>query len=231
MQTQSNIPYALVIGRKNGEKLLRVISHAEYINLHITHNFRLDGIPVSIVSPESRALRTAWEQVKSPIRKPHHFKVPTLYVDTTIVNGKWETMIVCGGLHDCLVHHDEMEAKIVYLTTVHAFESGIAPQRIADFIPLLVNAFADMHDHRQTLALRNKVLSRLPKLPVTVGMKLMMDNSFQAGLNALDPEAPCFVESEAIREVVQRGLFAIIDEHIEEDIDAFIEDAAHPKQK
>ena len=146
MQTQSNIPYALVIGICRGEKFLRVITHQEFTTIKTTHKYVLDGNPISIVSPESRALRQAWEQVKSPVRKPYHYTASALYADTVIANGMWESMIVCGGLHDCLVHHDEMEGKIVYLTTINAFEAGIAPSRIAQFIPMLVDAFADMHE-------------------------------------------------------------------------------------
>jgi hypothetical protein len=231
MQTQSNVPYALVIGSKNGVKFLRVITQQQLTTIKSTHDYRLDGNRISIVSPESRALQKAWEQVKSPVGKPYHYKVPALYLDTAIVNGKWESMVVCGGLHDTFVHHDEVEAKVFYLTALNAFQEGIAPHRIAEFVPVLVEALWDMHDEMQALTLRNQVVEQVSKLPVSVGMKLMMANMFQAGLNALDPEAPCYVGSKAIQEVVQRGLFAIIDEHMEEDIDAFIEDAVYPKQK
>jgi hypothetical protein len=37
-------------------------------------------------------------------------------------------------------------------------------------------------------------------------MSLMLNNTFQAGLDALDPDCPCYVQDKAIQECVYFGL-------------------------
>lgn len=223
MQPSRN-PYAMVVGRKNGEKFLRVISHADFIAMHLEHNFRLDGVPVAVVSPESRALQNAWTQAET-VQPPYHYRAGRFFVDTNILaNGKWETMLVCADLNDTFYHAHEIEAKVVCLTTINAHKSGIAHDRIAQFIPLLVEAFRSMEEQLKGLFLRNQVLTEVSSASIEIGMKLMMDNTFQAGLNVLDPDFPLFITDPAVQQVVFKGLMSIIDQYRMEDALSDMED-------
>lgn len=53
---------------------------------------------------------------------------------------------------------------------------------------------------------RNVVMMRLGSQPMDVQLRLLMNNNFQAGLDAIDPDAPCFVKDQAIQNVIIVGL-------------------------
>ena len=45
---------------------------------------------------------------------------------------------------------------------------------------------------------RNKIIQLLERLDARARVALLLDNQFQAGLDALDPDCPCYVWDEAI---------------------------------
>jgi hypothetical protein len=53
---------------------------------------------------------------------------------------------------------------------------------------------------------RNKIIELLGTLQMEKRLALLMSNTFQAGLDALDPFCPCFVRDRAIQECVYLGL-------------------------
>ena len=53
---------------------------------------------------------------------------------------------------------------------------------------------------------RNQIIMFMQGLPLIKRAMLLGDNSFQAGLDALDPDCPCFVRDNGIRECVFLGL-------------------------
>ena len=53
---------------------------------------------------------------------------------------------------------------------------------------------------------RTEALLRMRTLPAMGQVALLMDNEFQAGLDALDPDLPCYVEDRAIQACVFYGL-------------------------
>jgi hypothetical protein len=62
---------------------------------------------------------------------------------------------------------------------------------------------------------RNKVISMMAKLDMRARMSLLCDNQFQAGLNALDPDCPCYMQDEAIQGIIFYGLVYKINLQIE----------------
>lgn len=67
--------------------------------------------------------------------------------------------------------------------------------------------------------LRSKLLCQQEDVfeadPLTA-VKLMSNNLFQAALNALDPDAPCFVEDAAIQEVIYLGARQLVSQALGE---------------
>jgi hypothetical protein len=53
---------------------------------------------------------------------------------------------------------------------------------------------------------RNEIIRMLGKLDVNKHLALLSSNTFQAGLDALDPDCPCFVQDRAIQECIYLGL-------------------------
>jgi len=58
---------------------------------------------------------------------------------------------------------------------------------------------------------RNAVVQAACKSSPAVFMALMESNTFQAGLDALDPECPCYVKDKGIAQCVYLGLMSMID--------------------
>ena len=58
---------------------------------------------------------------------------------------------------------------------------------------------------------RNNVLVKLRQSGFDVYQALMQNNNFQAGLDALDPECPCYVQDKGIAHCIYRGLLSMID--------------------
>jgi hypothetical protein len=53
---------------------------------------------------------------------------------------------------------------------------------------------------------RIKIIELLGTLQMQQRIDLLMSNTFQAGLDALDPNCPCYVRDRAIQECVYLGL-------------------------
>lgn len=53
---------------------------------------------------------------------------------------------------------------------------------------------------------RNVIMMRLGDQPAHAQLRLLMSNDFQAGLDALDPDCPCYVQDRAIQECIYLGL-------------------------
>lgn len=53
---------------------------------------------------------------------------------------------------------------------------------------------------------RNEIIKMLPMLDMSKHLALLSSNTFQAGLDALDPDCPCFVQDRAIQECIYLGL-------------------------
>jgi hypothetical protein len=53
---------------------------------------------------------------------------------------------------------------------------------------------------------RNEIIKMLGKLGPEKHLALLSSNTFQAGLDALDPDCPCFVRDRAIQECIYLGL-------------------------
>ena len=53
---------------------------------------------------------------------------------------------------------------------------------------------------------RNEIIKLLGGLEMEKHLVLLMSNTFQAGLDALDPNCPCYVRDKAIQECVYLGL-------------------------
>ena len=53
---------------------------------------------------------------------------------------------------------------------------------------------------------RDEVIRMLGRLEEDKHLALLMSNTFQAGLDALDPGSPWYVQDRAIRECVYQGL-------------------------
>lgn len=58
---------------------------------------------------------------------------------------------------------------------------------------------------------RNNVLRRLQQSGPDVYRALMQNNNFQAGLDALDPDCPCYVQDKGIAHCIHLGLLSMID--------------------
>ena len=54
---------------------------------------------------------------------------------------------------------------------------------------------------------RNKIIQLLERLDARARVALLLDNQFQAGLDALDPDCPCYVWDEAIQGCIFYGLY------------------------
>ena len=54
---------------------------------------------------------------------------------------------------------------------------------------------------------RNKIIQLLERLDARARVSLLLDNQFQAGLDALDPDCPCYVWDEAIQGCIFYGLY------------------------
>ena len=54
---------------------------------------------------------------------------------------------------------------------------------------------------------RNKIIQLLERLDARARVALLLDNQFQAGLDALDPDCPCYVQDEAIQGCIFYGLY------------------------
>ena len=54
---------------------------------------------------------------------------------------------------------------------------------------------------------RNKIIQLLERLDARARVALLLDNQFQAGLDALDPDCPCYVGDEAIQGCIFYGLY------------------------
>ena len=54
---------------------------------------------------------------------------------------------------------------------------------------------------------RNKIIQLLGRLDARARVSLLLDNQFQAGLDALDPDCPCYVADEAIQGCIFYGLY------------------------
>lgn len=62
-------------------------------------------------------------------------------------------------------------------------------------------------EYSEAIDLRNQVMLRLCyNTSAFRHLELLSNNDFQAGLDALDPEAPCFINDRAIRNTVVYGL-------------------------
>lgn len=66
------------------------------------------------------------------------------------------------------------------------------------------------------LASRNTILTYLKAAPEEVFVEMLMDNTFQAGLDHLDPSLPCWEHDEVLRRLIYRGLRHQIDESLME---------------
>jgi hypothetical protein len=53
---------------------------------------------------------------------------------------------------------------------------------------------------------RNEIIRLLGRLDLEKHLALLSNNTFQAGLDALDPDCPCFVPDRAIQECIYLGL-------------------------
>ena len=53
---------------------------------------------------------------------------------------------------------------------------------------------------------RNEIIKMLGKLDMDKHLVLLSSNTFQAGLDALDPDCPCFVRDRAIQECIYLGM-------------------------
>lgn len=58
---------------------------------------------------------------------------------------------------------------------------------------------------------RNEILKMARNAGFEVFAKLMMSNNFQAGLDALDPDCPCYVQDRAIQTCIYLGLQRMIE--------------------
>ena len=237
-------PYAMVISGRNSVHLLEFITSAQLAEIKRTRKYVYNGHVVAIVQPESHCVQSAWPLAMIDAGKKTTpvlvYQDTSLTVDTCIVNGKWETLL----MGQTYVHADLFSASLFHWSMVQStVRPTITKERLYDFavalheaLGMAADAMAECLDEVAAIKERNAVLLRTQTAPIKVGMQLMMSNTFQAGLNALDPEAPCFVRSAAIREVLQRGLFSIIDQHLADDatyvdIDDYIEDGMYPQQE
>lgn len=57
---------------------------------------------------------------------------------------------------------------------------------------------------------RNSVMLCFEQLTMRQGMTLLGNNTFQAGLDALDPDAPCWVKDSAIQDIIVLGLMSMM---------------------
>jgi hypothetical protein len=53
---------------------------------------------------------------------------------------------------------------------------------------------------------RNEIIKMLGRLEMEKHLALLSSNTFQAGLDALDPDCSCFVQDRAIQECIYLGL-------------------------
>jgi len=67
-----------------------------------------------------------------------------------------------------------------------------------------------MSSYTDTLTKRNKIILLLETLTLHARFACLSSNIFQAGLDALDPDAPCWVQDGAIQDVIYRGLKAMM---------------------
>ena len=74
-----------------------------------------------------------------------------------------------------------------------------------------INANADLAAGRAALRLRNRLTSQIASLPALHGYQVMQCNEVQAGLDALDPESPYYVSSEAIQTLIYVGTRAYVE--------------------
>lgn len=259
---RKHYPMGMVVSFRNGEKCLEFVTDAQLAQIMDTKKYFLNGHRVAMVLAETHCIQSAWPLALLDVEKKKQptfiYKQGDLSFDTCIVNGRWETLLmgqtyVHAGLFSAALFHWAMVQTTVRPT--------INRERLLEFAVALHEALGEAADklaadleNQAAIQDRNDVLRQTQHCPVQVGMKLMMDNTFQAGLNALDPEAPCFVEDKAIRKVIFRGLLAIISQYRAEDalddmgdeelfediedddapyatIDDYIEDGMHPKQK
>lgn len=62
---------------------------------------------------------------------------------------------------------------------------------------------------------RNAVLAHAKRAGIEEFVYVMSDNNFQAGLDALDPDCPCYVQDKGIAQCIYLGLMSMIDSAVE----------------